>query len=332
MIKPIISVIVPVYNVEKFIQKSITSLLNQSFKEFEVLIVDDGSQDNSIAIAKQTVNADERFIFLEKENSGAGGARNYGIKRAKGQYLSFLDSDDYFDDTFLEKMIIKMKQEGADICICDIALVKENDEFIKTIKNKYSQSITGKAASIDNLQAKSISSSPSDKLYKKELFSDIKYPEDLYYEDMAIIYKLFLHSNRVAFVNEPLFYYVQRQGSTMHGYSQKRMDDRFILMDDIKEYIQLNNLLNKYKRAFTICYLLNIPLAGTLMIARYSSDYAKDISDFLHKTNSHSYYFSVKNIFLLRKYHFKKMLALFLLKVNVRVFRYFLLKEKSKEL
>lgn len=326
--EPIISVIVPVYNVEKFIKKSIESLINQTFKEFEVLIVDDGSEDKSIEIAKKIASNDNRFIFLTKENGGLSDARNYGIERAKGEYLSFLDSDDYFDSQYLEKMYNKIKKENADICVCDIELVKENGDFIRIQKNAYSHTISGEEAFLDDIQTISIISMAQNKLYKKELFDTVEYPKGLYYEDRATTYKLFLNSKKVTFVNETLFFYVQRDGSIMNSLNQKKIDDRFLVIDSIKNYLISNNIFDKYEKEFIICYLLNVPLAGSSMIAMYSNEYDREINNFLNKIDNN--YFNLENILLLKTNHIKKMVALLLLKLNKNIFRYFLVKEKSK--
>lgn len=324
----LISVIIPVYNVENFIKRSIESLTNQSFTNFEALVIDDGSTDNSINIAKEIAGNDKRFIFLTKENGGLSDARNYGIERANGKYLSFLDSDDYFDDYFLEKMYHKTINENADICICDICLVKEDGGFIRNQKSKYINTISGEEAFTDNIQSISITSGAQNKLYKKELFEDTKYPKGLYYEDRATTYKLFLKSNRVAFVNESLFFYVQREGSIMNGLSKKKLDDRFIVMESINDYLKEKNIFDKYQNEFKICYLLNIPLSGASMIAMYSNEYNKEINNFLRRADTN--YFDLTNIFLLKKNHTKKMIALLLLKLCPSIFKYLLIKEKSK--
>ena len=325
---PIISVIVPVYNVENFIQKSIKSLINQTFKDFEVLVVDDGSTDKSIAIAKKTVNNDKRFIFLEKENGGLSDARNFGIEKAKGKYLAFLDSDDFFDKTYLEQMYMKIIKEDADICICDIELVKEDGSYIRTQKNRYQNTISGFEAFIDDIQTISIISMAPNKLYKKELFQDIQYPKGWYYEDRATTYKLFLNSKKISFVNKSLFYYLQREGSIMNGLSQKKIDDKFAVINSIKEYLLKKNIFSKYQKEFMVCYLLNVPLAGAVQIAMYSDNYNQQISEYILRVDKD--YFTFKNILLLRKNHLKKMFALLLLKLNKKFFKYLAVKEKEK--
>ena len=329
MTMPIISVIMPVYNVEKFIQKSIVSLLNQTFLKFEVLVVDDGSEDESIKIAKRAAGSDRRFIFLTKKNGGLSAARNYGIDKASGKYLSFLDSDDYFDKSFLEKMYSKIIQDNSDICVCDVTLVKENGDFIRYQKVKYKRAISGFDAFLDNIQTVSIISMAQNKLYKKKIFDgDNKYPEGLYYEDRATTYKLFFNSKRICFVNEPLFFYVQRKGSIMNGIDQKKIDDRFIVINSIKKYLKGKNIFHQYKKEFIICYLLNVVLSGSVQIAAYSKKPRKELLSYKARFNKK--YFTYKAIFLLKKTSTKKMLILILLKLSYRIFIYYASKEKKK--
>lgn len=325
---PKISVIVPVYNVENYIKRSIQSLLDQTYTNFEALIVDDGSKDRSIDIAKKLVKDDERFLFFIKENGGLSDARNFGLGKASGKYISFLDSDDYFDRFFFEKMIYKLINDNSDVCICDIDLVKEDGSFISSRKTFYDKKISGVDAFIDNLQTISIVSMAQNKLYKKELFKEIRYPKGLYYEDRATTYKLFLKSNSVSFINQSLFFYVQRKGSIMNGLNQKKIDDRFIVIDSIKKYLQENNIYKTYDREFKNCYLLNVPLAGASMIAMYSNDYKVEIKNFLNKTDNKIY--SLKNIILLGKIHKLKALALLLLKLQPILFKKLLVKFKSR--
>lgn len=324
-----ISVIVPVYNVEDFIKKSICSLKEQTFTDFEVIIVDDGATDNSINIAQENTKNDPRFIYVSKINGGLSDARNFGINLAKGEYLAFLDSDDYYSPFFLEKMYNKIIEDNADICICDIELVKENYESIKVIKNKYIKPISGLIAFKDNLSNISISSGAQNKLFKKDLFSDERFPKGLYYEDRATTYKLFLKSKKITFLNEALFYYLQRNGSIMNGLSNKKLDDRFIVLDSIKQYLQKEGIFIDNIKGYICCYLLNVILSGSAQIAMYSTDYNKEIGIYLSRIDKKM--FTIRNILSLRKEHFKKMIALLILKYNKKIFRYITMREKTKK-
>lgn len=134
-ITPYISIIIPVYGVEKYIKKCLESVLLQTFTDFECLVIDDGSTDNSINIAKEAVAKDPRFIFLNKKNGGVASARNYGIKHAKGKYIAFIDSDDYVEPDFLLLPLTTIEAEDSDICMFSINYVAEDGTHFKTQHN-----------------------------------------------------------------------------------------------------------------------------------------------------------------------------------------------------
>jgi glycosyltransferase involved in cell wall biosynthesis len=324
----IISIVVPVYQVEDFIKYTINSLICQTFKNFEVLVVNDGTKDKSIEITKKITENDERFIYINQENSGLSVARNNAIDVAKGDYISFLDSDDYLHCDHYEYMYKKIIEEAADVCVCDVDLVRENRSFITSRKNNYTNSIDGIEAFIDEIQAISILSTAPAKLYKKELFEDIRYPAGLFYEDKATTYKIFLKAKKVCFINKSLYYYTQRQGSITKGLSNKKIEDRITVLKNMKIYLKDRNIFDKYVKEYTVCYLLNIPLALGVLIAMYSNDYPSQVKEFLMKVDSEL--FTFRNIFLLRKTNLKKMLGLLLLKISPKIFLKIAVKQKRK--
>ena len=134
-----ISIIIPVYKVEPYIEKCMQSLLDQTYTNFEALIVDDGSPDQSINLAKNIVGNDKRFIFLQKKNGGVPSARNYGLDQATGNYIAFLDSDDYFSPNFLKHMLNAILDSKADISICDINIVNNNGKALGHINQNLEQ-------------------------------------------------------------------------------------------------------------------------------------------------------------------------------------------------
>ena len=118
-----VSIIIPVYAVENFIEKCLLSILKQTYKNFQCIVVDDGSPDNSITIGKKVVSDDERFEFLSKNNGGLSDARNFGLKYVKGDYICFLDSDDYYSEYFIEEMLSSILSNGSDISICNTVFI-----------------------------------------------------------------------------------------------------------------------------------------------------------------------------------------------------------------
>ena len=320
---PKVSIIVPVYEVEDYIGKCIKSLLEQTYKDFEVLVVNDGTKDNSIKIANEIVKDDHRFIFLDKENGGLSDARNFGIKQAKGEYLSFLDSDDYFDKEFLTKMINKITSDKADIVICDVALVDEKYHLIREQKNIYSHPIEGKKAMFDI----SILNMAQNKLYKKKLFDEIQYPIGYYYEDRATTYKLFFKAKTISFLNESLFYYLQRNNSITRGLNQQKLDDPLKILAEIETFFKKHKIYDEYRYKFIQNYLLTI-LSSSVQIASFSDNYLLDIQKYIQRVDKDIY--TIKNIYLLKDITKKKMLALLLLKFkSYKLFKLLSIREKQ---
>ena len=218
----VLSIVVPVYNVEKYVEKCLTSLLEQSFKDFEVIIVNDGSTDLSRQICENFINAHNlanRFFILDKSNGGLSDARNYGMKFARGQYISFLDSDDYVDSDTYELLIGKMRP-GIKMVQCSYYLTYSNKEKIVTA-NEY--------RTIGEMAAKGLVVAWN-KLFLRSflLEKSIEFPVGLYYEDIYFYYKILEHLSdvrtEVSTVNKPLIHYVQRNNSIMLVNTRRVLD------------------------------------------------------------------------------------------------------------
>jgi glycosyltransferase involved in cell wall biosynthesis len=213
---PLISIIVPIYNVEAFLPKCLDSILAQSFSDFEAILVDDGSTDRSGNICDMYAKKDCRLVVLHKRNGGQSSARNAALDIAKGEYIGFVDSDDYISSDmyhFLYKTIIEY---DADLSICSFLKVsadgKPEQKKVSAIKK-----LMYKEEAIRNLLGRRyIDNYIWDKLYKKKLFNDIRFPENQLFEDIAIMYRIFDKCGKVIFINEPKYFYVQRQGSSVN--------------------------------------------------------------------------------------------------------------------
>ncbi len=213
-----ISVIVPVYKVEQYIIRCLESISKQTFANFEILAIDDGSPDHSADKIKEYQAKESRLQYYYKKNGGLGSARNYGIHRAKGKYICFIDSDDYIDPYYLEKLYQEAVSTNADIVCC--ALQQVNDSTIINVLPVDEESIW----SFETPSA-------CNKLFRRQLFVDnqIYFPEALWYEDLATIPKLLMIAHRVAIIKEPLYnYYVNAQSIT-HTYTKKVMDMEKVL-------------------------------------------------------------------------------------------------------
>lgn len=213
--KDLVSIIVPIYNVEKFLPRCIESICNQTYENIEILLINDGSTDGSEQICMDFMKRDSRIRYFLKENGGLSDARNYGIARAQGKYLSFIDSDDYVEADFIWRLYSALVQQNASIAITGFAKVDENGTIIKNEQLENEElALTGREA------CKKLHSEKGqvfvvawNKLYKKELFSNVQYAKGKIHEDEYIAYQLFYDLDRIAVVNDSLYYYVERQES-----------------------------------------------------------------------------------------------------------------------
>ncbi|MDU5335237.1 glycosyltransferase family 2 protein [Enterococcus sp.] len=219
-----ISIIVPVYNVEKYLRKCVESILNQTFKDFELILVDDGSPDNSGAICDQYAKRDARVRVIHKENGGLSSARNAGIEIAKGKYLGFVDSDDYIAEDMYEVLFNQIIAYNANISTIEMIDVYEN-RVTKVSNKKKVQLINQKDAIKAVLDSTDIFAYAVNKLYQKELFDKVRYPEGKIVEDAFIIMDLLLQCDRVVSNTEQKYFYYRRNDSiTGLAFSEKNFD------------------------------------------------------------------------------------------------------------
>ena len=265
-----VSVIVPVYNTENYLSKCLDSLINQTFKDFEVIIVNDGSTDNSQEIIDKYTKKCSNFKGYIKENGGLSDARNYGIKKATGDYIALVDSDDYVDKSFLEKMHGKAINDNLDIVVCDAVNVYEDgkEEIIKS-NHHYTNS------DIKNY----LVAPPTGciRLYKRNLLLKKGFKKGILYEDLELIPSLVLQTKKIGFVEDGLYYYLQRSGSIM---KQKTFNEKLL---DIFKVLDVNykKLYKKYPLETEYIYITNLLRTATLRFLDY-----KNTKKYLKQINS----------------------------------------------
>lgn len=209
----LISIIIPVYNVEKYLKKCLDSVLEQTYKNLEIILVDDGSTDNSKTICDEYEKKDKRIKLIHKENGGLSDARNAGINIAKGEYITFVDSDDYISKDYVEYMYKMIKENNVKLSICGIKAVWKNTKLNnEEIHTKYMK-LTAKETFGNLLFSEEIEISAYAKLYHKDLFKEIRFPKGKVYEDTAIIYKIIDLAKNVAYGDKKCYYYITRIGS-----------------------------------------------------------------------------------------------------------------------
>jgi len=243
---PKVSVIVPIYNVEKYLEKCINSLLSQTLEDIQIILVNDGSKDNSGTIAKKYAERNkDKVIYVEKENGGLSDARNYGLKYATGDFVAFLDSDDYIEKNAYEEMYNKAIEENADYVECDFIWEYPNKA---KIDKQYKYQNKKEMLSFVRVVA-------WNKLIKRSLIIEhnLEFPKGLRYEDVEFTYKLIPYINKFAYVDKPFIHYVQREGS-IANVQNERTAEIFTVLDEVIEFYKKNNIYEEYKEELEYNY------------------------------------------------------------------------------
>lgn len=211
-----ISVIVPIYNVEKYLERCIESIINQTYKNLEIILIDDGSPDKCGTICDKYSKMDSRIVVIHKENGGLSDARNAGIKVATGDYISYIDSDDYIDTDMYEYMINELEFQNSDIVICGIYKEFEDGKsYIKT--NRSIERLENKEALIRLNSFASFDMAVWNKLYKKSVIEGIEFPIGKKSEDYFVMYQYFNKSQMISILPDPKYHYLQRENSISRG-------------------------------------------------------------------------------------------------------------------
>ena len=220
-----LSIIVPVYNVEKYLEECVDSLLNQTLQDLEIFLVDDGSTDRSGAIADRFAKENpDRVHTLHLENGGQGRARNAALPMAQGDYIGFVDSDDWIERDMYEKLLDRAEKTGADVVVCDF-LEHYADGREQTLPACFQDHPLSAAGSSCN------------KIFRRSLIGDLRFPEGLWYEDFYFSAVMLLRSKRTEFIPEPLYVYRRGQESTMHNNNARKNLDMLKIMELIEREI-----------------------------------------------------------------------------------------------
>lgn len=243
--KELVSVIIPVYKVEEYLNQCVDSVLNQTYEELEIILVDDGSPDNCPKICDAYKLIDSRIIVIHKENGGQGTARNLALDICRGQYIAFLDSDDYWESTYIETLLNEMNLYNADIAICNYNHVNENGRVLKNgPRSRISHKVyTGTEAMEVALYWREFGVAPWAKLYRREIWKNVRYNEDRIYEDLATTYKVYFEAQKVVFINHNLMNYRIRSNSDIH---QKFNERKIRILDSADEILEFCQKYSKH--------------------------------------------------------------------------------------
>lgn len=264
MIEPLISVIVPIYKVEQYLEKCIHSIIIQTYKNLEIILVDDGSPDNCPKMCDEYGSKDSRIKVIHKLNGGLSDARNAGLDIAKGEYIVFVDSDDYIHPEMVSILYNVIVKTEANIVQCNFRKVKDN-EYVDTNSNNYEISTFNTEQALESLiKENPLKQVVWNKLYKKEIFNELRFEVGKVNEDDFFTYQAFAISNKVSNINKELYYYLVRDTSIMgQKFSIKRLDGleaRFRRYEFIKEKYPKLSGLDKKVLWFYIIYITQLIL------------------------------------------------------------------------
>ena len=256
---PKISIIIPVYNVVRYVKSCIQSILDQSFTDYEAIIVNDGSTDDSMVIVQSLIKDDQRFRIINQANAGLGPARNTGITAAKGDYLAFVDSDDTVHKDYLLCLYQTITQYQADMCYCDfnISYIDRPGTIFKSTHSLLpSGQVHWQTAMRLFLNGRLYPAAPQ-KLYRRHLFSDIRFPSGLV-EDWVIDPALLLKQPVITYCSKPLYNYHKRSDSLSASMNEQKLIDGFERLKAIKTLLDKHQLLDQYQDDFYFYYLIEI--------------------------------------------------------------------------
>lgn len=255
---PKISIIIPVYNTEKYLEHCLDSLINQSFKDIEIICIDDCSTDKSNDILRRYSKQNQNIRILKTErNSGISIARNLGIDQAKAEYILFCDSDDYFDEEMCAKMYQAISDHDTDLAICEINIIYQAHRDMKiSDDNYYALKYSGLQGVNENLIFFT-DLAPTNKIFKKSLINEycIRFPENLHYEDAYFCSAYFCISKTAYYVNERLYNYIRHDNSVMSDTWSEKSDkdiaiDHLYIAFRLFDFLNQNHLINEYNELF----------------------------------------------------------------------------------
>ena len=262
-----VSVIVPFYNVENYIEKCLQTLVGQTLDDIEIILVNDGSKDRSkIVVDKFLKQYPEKIVYLEKENGGLSDARNYAIPYAKGEYIAFLDSDDYVEKTMYKDMYVLAKKEDSSMVECNFYW-----EYPDKKKEDVGIVYNGKKEMLEKIRVVAWN-----KLIRKEVLekSKVLFPKGLRYEDVEFTYKLIPYLDKVSFLKKPCVHYIQREGSISNNQNE-RNEEIFDILANVIDFYKANNLYDEYKDELEYVYIRYAFCSSLLRIVKIKDEFVQ---------------------------------------------------------
>ena len=299
MEESLISIIVPVYNVESYLKKCVDSIINQTYQKIEVILVDDGSSDGCAQICDEYQDIDNRVRVLHKKNGGLSSARNAGIGIATGEYLGFVDSDDYIANDMFEVLINNIKQNDADMAVCGVFECFEGTS--PKIDERHLYYEVNKETALNLIfDGRDASVSACRKLYKKALFDDIRFPEGKISEDAFVIVDILRKCNKVVITTDQYYYYIRRTGSITTEKPSDKMFDAIEAyernLDLIKKYFPSQKKIGQKRLYWSYFYVLDRILTGNA-----EKEYRSELNDIVSEIRKNSFQILRTKISIKRK-------------------------------
>ena len=234
----LVSVVIPVYNVEKYVEKCLDSVINQTYQNLEIIIVNDGSTDNSLSVCQKKKLSDSRIKLINKENGGLSSARNAGIECAQGEFICFIDSDDWIELDYIEVLLNGMENTNVDISVIQMIKVKDFNKIAFQSESQTKWDIFERETAMRELFSSNlIGYSANNKLYRISLFKSIRYPEGMLMEDKGTTYRLIDSSTKVAVNGSTKYHYYLRDNSILRKDFNQKNFDSFIIHEEILNFM-----------------------------------------------------------------------------------------------
>lgn len=282
-----ISVVVPIYNIENYLDKCLTSLKNQNFESYEVILVDDGSTDGSKKIAQKYVeNHGETFTLICQENKGLSGARNTGMQYAKGKYICFVDSDDYVEECYLQKLHACALDFDADLVFCALRSVDEKGNVIKNVLEDGFEH--GKVYTIKERKDLLLTQNAAwNKLYKKEIIDNngLEFTMGAWYEDLRFVKKYMMFASKFVYCDAVLYNYLIRQGSIMNSMGSKRNVEIIDAIDEVVKFYKEKEIYEEFREELEFLAIDHMYISTLVRLIRANDkeQFAYIKEQFLHR-------------------------------------------------
>lgn len=262
---PIITVIIPIYNVKKYLKDCVESVLSQTYRNLEIILVDDGSTDGSSNLADDFAKVDQRIKVIHQKNLGLSGARNSGLKITTGEYVTFVDSDDRIEPNMISGLFDALTKSDAGIAVCSFKELRSNGKFIGFSHNHPKRLLSTEEALTNMLQEKGFMTSATMKLFPFNFFKNIKFPAGKLHEDVGTTYKLIMKAAKIIFIPDEYYIYIHHDESIVNQSFDDRKLDLIELTDQMcdnieKRYPALSDVTNERRMRARFSILRQIPI------------------------------------------------------------------------